>query len=152
MLEIRDLSPDEVWSANGYRECFDAYTAECANSAIGKTTPNKELYQRLWTAGALRCGIAFDEKGVIVGGVYVYFYEVPHYAGSRVASLESIFLLARERKGMAGLRLVNWAKEKAKEQGCSVLFVTTPAGSSFEKIGERLWKKTNSMFCVEIEK
>lgn len=149
MIEIREVGSDEFFDSPGFKEIFEDYTQECGNPVIGKTEPNREIYRGLYVKGMLRCGCA-EIEGKAVGGVYVTIYEVPHYKGSRVASIESIFLKKEFRKGTTGLNLIRWAKKIAKECGCSMLFINAPKGSTLEKIGRRRWDPIYTTFGVEI--
>ncbi len=148
-MEIRECSPDEVFDNPGYKECFDEYTAECGDPLIGETGPAREIYATLHQVGALICGAVLDE-GKLIGVVFVVLNPAPHYRGAMVANVESIFLLKRYRSGARGLRLINWAKERAKEAHCVSMSITTTAGSELEKLGFRAWRHTNTLFRVEL--
>lgn len=147
-MNIRECTPEEIFSAPGYAECYAEYTDECANSRIGETKPDIERYRKMHELGVLVCGGAFDGDA-LVGVVWVMVTPVAHYCGQRIATTESLFLRKKYREGLAGIRLIKWARARAGELGCPVLYISAPAGSSLDAIGARLWKRTNVVYCVE---
>lgn len=147
-MDIRDCTPDEVFNAPGYADCFAEYTDECANHSIGETRPDVERYRQMHELGMLACGGAFDGD-TLVGVVWLMITPVGHYGGQRIATTESLFLRKQYREGLAGIHLIKWAKDRARELGCPVLYISAPTGSRLAAIGARLWKCTNMVFCME---
>lgn len=148
-MEIRECSPDEVFDAPGYQECFDEYSAECGDDLIGERGPACEIYRTLHQAGGLICGAVMDE-GKLVGVVFVVVNPAPHYRGKVLANVESLFLRKSYRTGARGMRLIRWARDRARERGCASMAITTTAGSGLEKLGFRAWRHTNTIFRVEL--
>lgn len=149
-LEIKLATPDDIFGNVGYEQTFREYRDECSNTELGLAVADERAYRALTTAGTLCTGAAFRD-GELVGFINVLTTAIPHYAGKRVGTVESLFLRKSERKGRAGLRLIAWAKAFASAQGCSALLISAPAGSSLERIGHKLWRHSNTVFSVGLE-
>lgn len=117
MITIADIDVSDVNVQISIEALMNDHFEEVYNSSQ-KTTlqPNWELYTSLKKEGSLISMGAFY-KDVLVGYIGLVLIEPPHYMGSIVAISDTIFLHREFRDGSAGIRMMNTARNKAKEKG-----------------------------------
>lgn len=81
-----------------------------------RLSPNWELFEKYKELNMLIAYGAFYND-VLVGYIGLVVVPQPHYRGSFVAVSDTIFLHKDFRDGSAGIRLMNTARDKAKEVG-----------------------------------
>ena len=149
-MEIRAISYAQILDAPNARELVAEYAAECSIPEIGVINPQREMYAKAEKAGTFRSFGAFRGEE-LVGFASVLVFLLPHY-GQKIATVESIFLAARERPSWAGNSLMNAIEQFTREQGCKVILYNARAGSRFEKLLSLMkpYKRTNSVFLLDL--
>lgn len=115
---------------------------------MGFGNPHFETYTALESMGDLLITAAFDGDA-LVGFVAVTAMIFDHYS-SRVADVDAIWLDESRRAGGVGLKLIREAKRSAHELGCVGCYFSAPVGSRLERLYEKLFKKTDSIFWEKI--
>jgi GNAT superfamily N-acetyltransferase len=144
---ILTIEPVSVIDLLECKELIAEYAAECSIPAIGKINPSPEIYERLEQAGMFKCfGVSDGER--LVGFATVLTTVFPHY-GSKVATVESLFVASASRKGVAGTELLDVLEGYAKDVGCVAILYSTPSGGRLEKLlaGKKNCSRTNAVFC-----
>lgn len=149
-MNIEDISVDNFFALPDINLLIDEYRNECGNKAFGMAPPSQSHYSKLADAGVLFPAVAKDEEGKPVGFVVLLAISLPHFEGKMMANVESIFLAKKHRKGASGLALIKWARSKAKQLGAVGVYLSAPVGSRLEVLAHKLFKKTNSVFFVEV--
>ena len=144
---IRPCTLDEIEHSPRLAEVLEAYGRESSIAELGPSSPDMATYRQMAASGIWHAIGAFAPE--LVGIATVLVFGLPHYAGRRVASMESIFVLPAFRGGGAGLKLLRAAEQCAREQGASALMVSTPAGSRLESVMARSsYRATNRVFTM----
>jgi hypothetical protein len=117
---------DVLGDANA-QEMLEAYAAECSIPALGKVNPQPEIYSALEQSGASRCFGVFEGDKTI-GFSNVLYSIIPHY-GSKVAVVESLFLIQEHRYGGNGLALMASIEDDARTYDCVGIFYSAPIKS-----------------------
>lgn len=149
-MNIEDISVNKFFALPDINLLIDEYRNECGNKAFGMAPPNQVHYSKLAEAGILFPAVAKDEAGKPIGFVVILAVALPHFEGRLMANVESIFLTKSYRKGTNGLELIKWARSKAKQLGAIGVYLSAPVGSRLEVLADKLFKKTNSVFFVEV--
>lgn len=148
MLPIRY---SDILSSDLIRE----YAAECGIPAIGKPDPQPLIYDYVEASGMMQCfGVqrvvesANYGQALEIGFATVLVSVLPHY-GKKVATVESLFVTAHERKGLASGYLIKMIESHAEKSGCGAILYSAPAGGDFEAFlgGREEYARTNSVFC-----
>lgn len=143
---VRSCTVAEIEQAPLLSVLLASYGEESHLEELGKPEACFATYRAMETAGALRAFGAFDPQ--LVGVVVLLVYGLPHYAGRRVAALESFFVLPSARSGGTGLRLLRAAEQCAGAMGAHALMVSAPAGGRLAAVMERTagYRETNRVF------
>ena len=136
MLEIHELSYQELEQCPGFLDVATEYQQETQNMAIGNPSVQFERYRELDKLGRIKCLGAFDGK-TLVGLVGVMFACSQHYAFP-IASMESFYLRKAYRKGTNGLRLINAVKDLVRREGAPGLVFMAPPGSTYNVLCKKL--------------
>lgn len=125
------------------------YTAESAIPELGPTVRQAELaqYKAMEAAGLLHMLGAFRGDGLMVGFLTLLIAPLPHFGGRPVASTESFFVAAPERRSGAGLKLLRAAEQRAAEQGAAGLLMSAPVGGRLAQVLPRAgYRETSRVF------
>ncbi len=133
-MKVKALTFQELETSKGFAELVNEYIAETANMAGTRPQIISESYRALSDAGKFRSIGAYDGD-TVVGFAGVLINESRHYAHP-ICSMEALYLRSPWRKGTNGLRLINKAKELAKEAGSPGLAFMAPPGSRYDKFCE----------------
>jgi GNAT superfamily N-acetyltransferase len=146
--EIEEISAREFLSDADCLRLVSAYREECAKPPFGDSVPCLQAYEAMEGVKAYHLAkLVLNSKPIGFCGITIFV--VPHF--SKVcASVESLYLTPEYRKGTNGLRLLNWAKRKAKSLGAVGLTLTAVEGTRLEQIAFRLGKKTSHNFFLEV--
>ena len=130
------------------------YTAESAIPEIGPTVRHADLaqYKAMEAAGLMHMLGAFRDDGEIVGFLTLLIAPLPHFGGRLVATTESVFVTAAERKGGPGLALLTEAEHLAHDKGAVGLLVSAPVGGRLAQILPRCgYRETSRVFFRGLE-
>lgn len=127
-----------------------AYADESGNRDLGAARPKLDLYAAFERQGLLRCIVALDDGGALVGLLVMLLQDHPHYS-QPVAHVDSIFLDKAHRRGAAGLRLVRRALDVAREEGARGCYFSAPEGSRLARLYGRLFKPTDRIFWASCQ-
>lgn len=130
------------------------YEAESAIPELGQTVRHADLaqYKAMEAAGLMHMLGAFRDDGEIVGFLTLLIAPLPHFGGRLVASTESVFVTAAERRGGPGLDLLRAAERLAAERGAVGILVSAPVGGRLEKIMPRTgYRETSRVFFRGLE-
>lgn len=142
---IRPCTLAEIEQSATLPELLAEYGRESAIPELGPSSPCLTTYRQLAASGVLHVIGAFSPD--LVGIAAVLVFGLPHYAGRRVASLESIFVTPTYRNGGTGLKLLRAAEDCAREQGAMALMVSAPVGGRLETVISRSnYRSTNRVF------
>lgn len=134
----------ELFSYPEFPGLVDEYMAESGNLKLPKN-PQIEIYQAIEDAGRLGVVAVFNGSHLVGFAVFILTV-LPHYS-TVTASVESIFITKKQRKGAAGLVLIEEMKRYAKDQGAQGVYIGCRVGSRLERLLEKLGKeKINSVF------
>lgn len=148
-VEIRPCTITDIEGAKTLPELLATYAEESSIAELGQPEPCFTTYRSLEAAGSLRPIGAFGPE--LVGFVFLIVYGLPHYAGRRVGSLESFFVLPRARKLGAGLQLLRAAEDQARDLGATALLVSAPHGGRLDAVLPRSgYRPTNRVFARSI--
>lgn len=106
------------------------YAAECSISAIGQPDPQPEIYEQMENCGLMRC-FGVYRGALLIGFATVLVSILPHY-GKKAATVESLFVSAPERKGLASGKLLMAVKAFAGASGCVGILCCAPIGGDFD--------------------
>jgi GNAT superfamily N-acetyltransferase len=143
-LTIKPVSVADLLES---KELIAEYAAECSIPAIGHINPSPEIYETLERARMFKCFGVFDGER-LVGFATILTTVFPHY-GSKIATVESLFVASASRKGVAGTELLEVLESYAKDVGCVAILYSTPSGGRLEKLlsGKKNCSRTNAVFC-----
>ena len=98
-----------------------------------KLNPDWDAYYALQEQGKLNIFTARDE-GVLVGYFVVFVAQHLHYKDHLFANNDLVYLKPSHRKGFTGIKLIKFAESCLKEDGVSVLLVSTKNHKPFHKL------------------
>lgn len=143
MLRVLPTRYCEILASDLIRE----YAAECSISAIGQPDPQADIYELMENSGLMKCfGVYRDAQ--MVGFATVLVSLLPHY-GQRVATVESLFVTASERKGLTSGRLLKNVEAYANASGCVAILYSAPTGGALEVVlnDHKDYERTNVVYC-----
>lgn len=145
-MEIRQIKTEELFSQAGFKRLCAEYALESGNPDLGCSNPCFEHYKKLEDMGVLSFVAAFEDEAM-VGFAEVSVLNHPHY-NRMIGSVGTLWLEKNARKGSAGLRLIRELMKVAKSKGAVGVYCSAPFGSRLERLYERLFKRTDSVFWV----
>ncbi len=107
--------------------------------------PNWDQYLALEAAGALRCIGVFDGEKLIGFANYV-LYSLPHFAGKRLASSESVWVDLDYRGQGVGHMLIQALFDYAKEDGVFGMYLGAKIGTRAAKVFEKIATPMNVLY------
>lgn len=107
------------------------YAEECSLPELGEVNPQRDLYAAMEASGGLQCFGVYATR--LVGFTSLLTWTVPHY-GKTIVSTESIFLSRSFRGSNAGIRMLDFVVDYAREKKVRMLQITVPVGSRLGKL------------------
>jgi len=112
------------------------------------------MYAALEKAGVMSCFGVFQrdnhpqEDATLVGFAAVLSTTAPHY-GRRVATVESLFIASKHRRGRIGQNLLARIEEHAADAGCEAILYSAPVHSSLDQLLDLMnsYTRTNHVYC-----
>ncbi len=150
-ITIRACSVEEIEQAGALEILLEAYAQESSIPELGEASADMDTYRDFEARGAMHTIGAFAPE--LVGVATVLIYGLPHYAGRRIASMESLFVLPSARRNGTGMRLLQAAKDLARDFGAPGLLVSAPVGSRLDKVLQRTadCRETNHIFLMGLK-
>lgn len=147
MVEIKQITYQELIELPGFDAAVSAYALECSMVEIGIAKQSAGTYAALSDAGKIQI-LAAVNNGRLIGFVTLIVSELPHYCGRMIAVTESFFVASDDRKSGAGAKLIKAAEKVAKGLGAVTFLVSAPAGSALERVAP-LWgyRHSNTVFA-----
>lgn len=147
-MEIRKITTDELFSRGEFRRLCLEYADESGNPELGRANPRFEHYKALEAQGILSFIAAFEDDDM-VGFAEVSVLKHPHF-DRLIGSVGTLWLEKKARKGTAGLRLIRELMRVAKDKGAVGVYCSAPFGSRLERLYERLFRRTDSIFWAKV--
>lgn len=142
---IRSCTIVEIEQSSTLQELLEAYSDESRIPELGQVCPSFEAYRQMEAAGALHLVGVFAPD--LVGLASLLVYGLPHYAGRRICTMESLFVVPAFRAGGTGLKLLRATEARALELGAIALMVSAPVGGRLAKVLPRSgYRQTNEVF------
>lgn len=130
--EIRPCTIADIEQAPRLPALLAAYGEESHIPELGEPEPCFATYRAMEATGALHVIGAFAPD--LVGIAILLVYGLPHYAGRKVGTLESFFVLPEFRPSGAGLALLRAAEIKAAELGAAGMLISAPLNGRLDTI------------------
>lgn len=148
---IRPCTVAEIEQSASFPALIAAYAQESSIPELGEVSADMDTYRDFEARGAMYAIGAFAPE--LVGVATVLIYGLPHYAGRRIASMESLFVLPSARRNGTGMRLLQAAKDLARDFGAPGLLVSAPVGSRLDKVLQRTadCRETNHIFLMGLK-
>jgi hypothetical protein len=127
---------------------LDEYKRECANPLLGEPDPDWAMYAHLETVGAFQA-FAVYEGPWMIGFAGVVTSRLPHYS-KKYGAIESLFVTKAHRHTAAGASLFFEVMRYGKEEGCTALLGSAPAGSELEAQIGRHGRRTHTGYCIPL--
>lgn len=145
-IVIRPCTIEEIEQSATLPELLAEYGRESSIPELGPSAPCMQTYRQMAASGVLHAIGAFAPE--LVGVATVLVFSLPHYAGRRVASMESLFVMPSARPGGTGKKLLNAAEQCAREHGSTALMVSAPVGGRLAKVllSSSSYRETNRVF------
>lgn len=144
-LIIRHCTVDEIANAPNIAALTDEYAAESHNAELPPPNVQWDYYRALENAGVL-LPVAAHLDDELIGFAGLIINKLPHH-GALFAVTESFFVAKAHRKSGAGLRLLRFVEQKAREYGSPCLMVSAPHGGQLEQVMPRVgYRHANTIF------
>jgi len=95
--------------------------------------PDWSAYEHLEAQGQLKIFTA-REEGTLVGYFVSFVYPSLHYKNRLFSSNDLTYLVPSHRKGFTGVNLIKFAESCLREDGVSVMMVSTATQKPFHKL------------------
>lgn len=142
---IRSCTVAEIEQSGALPELLAAYGEESSIPEFGEVSARMDIYHGMEASGALHVIGAFSPE--LVGVATLLIYGLPHYAGRRVAAMESFFVAPSARRSGSGIKLLRAAEQRARDLGATVFMVSAPVGGRLAKVLPRTgYRETNRVF------
>lgn len=115
----------EPASPNLFREMsplLEAHWEEIAHFKDIKLNPDWERYLKAEQADALRIFTAREDDNQLIGYIVFFIANNPHYAQSKQAQQDVLFLRKDKRKTGLGRDFILWADEMLRSDGVDVVY------------------------------
>lgn len=145
-IDIRCCTVAEIEGAGNVSEFLAQYSQESSIPELGTGCAQFDTYRAMEAAGVLGPIGAF-EAGNLLGVILPLIGPLPHY-GTRVAIIESFFVLPAYRKTGIGLRLLDRAENISRDLGAKGMLITAPVGSNLQKViaNKQAYRHSNDVF------
>ena len=139
-------------------EIIEGYQKSAENTIQGKIAQfgkcDQDFYRKMYEELEKNSGFSFSYLIITdgernIGVAIIEIAKQSHY-DFKVAILNSVFILPQYRKFNAGKQLIEFASYQAKKQGAKAMYLTAPVGSRLERIYNRFYIKTDTVFLKEL--
>lgn len=141
-MNIERVSIKQIFKAKEFDSVAREYAEESGHGLSGVV--DKPAYIRIEDYGCMKCAGAYEECR-LVGFVVVILIPSLHNS-CNIAVVDSLFLSAEHRKGVAGLRLIREAERMAIEMNAAGLELSAPNGSRLDSLYSKLFTRTNNAY------
>lgn len=142
---IKRCTVADIEAAGTLPDLLDAYGNESRIPEFGEVSASFDVYRAMEASGALHILGVFAPE--LVGFASLLIYGLPHYAGRRICTMESLFVMPNARTGGAGLKLLRAAEMLASDLGGTALMVSAPVEGRLAEILPRAgYRETNRVF------
>jgi GNAT superfamily N-acetyltransferase len=132
MLQVKELSFEELRDADGLLETVEEYGATHADKEVGIPQPDFAAYERLASSGVLRFIGAFEDESV-VGFAVLIVSPSRHYEEPAV-STDCIYLRKSARRSGLGLMLLSKMAEVTAREGAKGYAMVAQPGSTLDRL------------------
>lgn len=124
------------------------YSKVSVNNSLEFKSFDRDYYENAERMGIMKwCKVTEQEK--LIGFSSIILVKYPHY-NKTIATLETIYLNKSYRKNNLGLKLINFMRAVAKENGADGMFLGAPFGSKLENFYKRKYTPVNTLFYTEV--
>lgn len=142
---IKRCTVAEIEASGTLTGLLEAYGSESRIPEFGDVCASFDVYRAMEASGALHILGVFAPD--LVGFASLLIYGLPHYAGRRICTMESLFVMPSARSGGAGIKLLRAAEGLASDLGAAALMVSAPVESRLAGILPRTgYRETNRVF------
>lgn len=147
MVEIRQTTVNETMISPDFAVLAGEYAAESQMEGLPPPVADFSMYEVMEAQGVFKIFTSWD-SGRLTGIITLLWARLPHFSAS-IAMSESFFVRKQDRKGGAGLYLLDKAEDHARELGSPVLFLTAPFGSILAKVLPRRGYRPSNIILVK---
>lgn len=149
-MQYQEERTSEVWD-EAWPLLIEHFEEISANQDIA-LNPDIEKYNNLDDLGMLRCYTARD-NGQLVGYALFLVHQNMHYAQSKQAQQDVIFLQKDARKGLTGYKLIRFAEDMLRGENVQIVYHHVKAMHNFGKILERQgYKLVDLIYSKRLDK
>ncbi len=145
-MEIRPITVDELKSDTVCSRMLAEYAVESSIDGMPEYRPDWTAYESLEKASMLHVvGTYYGDK--LAGFATILVVVNPHYSAT-IAVVESLFVLKHYRSKGAGIAIINYIEQYAKQCGAVGVFINSPYMGRLDKYltGKKSYKPTNKTF------
>lgn len=115
--------------------------------------PEHGMHAAAEDAGMLLCFVARSESGEMAGYCTVTYAPSMHIAREIHANVDSVYMDPVWRRGMEGIRFLDWVTSEMMSRGVSQMWCMAPVGADFGKALERRsgWRMVQRVYTVRAE-
>lgn len=147
-LTCRRVTCREAWDSAEWPKIQAEYGADVRYPDLSPE-PDWDLYLKLEAQRVLRCVGLFDGPRLVGFANYIVT-QLPHFAGKRLASTESLWVDLDYRGRGAGRQLLGALQAFAREDGCYGIYLGAKVGSRAEKVLASFATPMNTLFWVKL--
>ena len=150
-IQIGQVPMASIVVNTNWERVLKEYTEESSIKGMPPINPDYKSYMAAEHYGTMKFFGAFYE-GQLVGILTMFVVSVPHYS-TKIATVESIFVLEEFRKGGLGIKMLKVAQEAAKFFGATGLFISAPLDGKLAKVLEKKkdFTETNRVFFQRLQ-
>lgn len=150
-IQIGQVPAAAIIVNSNWDRVLKEYSEESAIKGMPPINPDYKSYLAAEHYGTMKIFGAFHE-GQLIGILTMFVVTVPHYS-TKIATIESIFILKEFRKDGAGIKLIKTAQEAAKFFGATGLFISAPIDGKLAKVLEKKkdFTETNRVFFQKLQ-
>ena len=140
----RRITCREAWGSREWPKIEAEYAKDVQYPDL-KPDPDWDQYERLEAAGVLRPVGLFDGERLIGFANYM-LYSLPHFAGKKLASSESLWVDLDYRHTGAGRKLIQALFDFAKEDGVFGIYLGAKIGTRAAQVFEKIATPMNVLY------
>jgi GNAT superfamily N-acetyltransferase len=141
---IRPVSYAEILNDPNAKALLHEYALECSLPELGYASPQPDLYELLEKSGGFQAFGVYEDE-MLVGFATVLIYVLPHY-GQKVATSESIFIAQSHRASSAGVELLAFIEDYARQKDCLAFLYSASEGSRFDRLLSTRYRHSNNVY------
>lgn len=143
-IHCRRIKCQEAWDSPQWSKIRAEYAKDVQYPDL-PADPDWDQYRLLEASGVLRCVGIFDGEKLIGFANYT-LYSLPHFAGKRLASSESLWLDLDYRHQGVGHQLIQALFDFAKEDGAFGIYLGAKIGTRAAEVFEKIATPMNVLF------